>query len=248
MIGLSVIAVKYFTTTRKRIPRIPVQADWNAIPIREINHKSGENFLNFFYKKMRPVRAAFCAHMQRQLRMGIRGVSCPEGHTCRRGKRVGMGGACRRKVCSRVPLEQACVAAVAYGNGRGRSGIRSEANRGFWRGCSGRAGGAGRALRRVIQSLGMQFCRLQSRDGTPAKSDGAPTGGLGSGWVSRGGSAVGLHKAPVDHHLRQRCNRKPHNGAPRAFHPLHQHGPLSLNGVRARLVVGFARIHIGLQH
>ena len=48
MIGLSVIVVYFFTNYRKWQPRIPIHADWNAIPIEEIIHNRWQTFFHFF--------------------------------------------------------------------------------------------------------------------------------------------------------------------------------------------------------
>lgn len=48
MIGLSVMVVYFFTKPHKRQPRIPIHADWNAIPIEEKNHNQGQSFFDFF--------------------------------------------------------------------------------------------------------------------------------------------------------------------------------------------------------
>ena len=48
MIGLSVIAVFFFTIWSLFAHRIPIHADWNAIPIEEFFHNLGVIFFKFF--------------------------------------------------------------------------------------------------------------------------------------------------------------------------------------------------------
>ena len=48
MIDLSVMPVHSFTKWHKWQPRIPVYADWNAIPIEEIIHNWRQTFFHFF--------------------------------------------------------------------------------------------------------------------------------------------------------------------------------------------------------
>ena len=60
-------------------------------------------------------------------------------------------------------------------------------------------------------------------------------------------SGAGQHEAPVQHDLGKLGDGQAHYRAPGAVNALNQHSALPLNGVRARFVVRFPGVQIGLQ-